>query len=855
MNNPRRILSLLLVLAVGLAQVPVKAVPAAEPVIATDPEQRIQMQKWVRDQEDGTYTLTIEAYVLGSAGKDGQAYGQDDFDAGVGEDTVLRTTLSDAFALYGAGPEHTAPESITLLECTASGSGAQPVWTEGSVSCATAVQDGKTVCITGFDYSANAVAKTGAGWSGKKLIVQLILAPDPAASWQAGTHLYDTNRTEGDSTGLYDPQGTALQVLESSPQAPVTAYPVSYNWTNAPAGENAPQLPPDTIAVPGVSIHIVDSDYPAGTTVCDYNQQGRIVGVWVFSGWNRTGDFVMPEEPVTITGSWTYCEAKTYGVHYCLVGTQQPDGDWEMPADSGRYLVGEPVPVEAVPETVETKAGYYTFNGWYLDEAMTIAAGPAVTMPDGDLKLYGSWRYVQTQTPVTSLCFASVDRFGFPLNGARFGLYADPGCETLVDTAVSLRQSNGMQIQSGVVCFSKIPVEDATYYVKEICAPFGYSTSQDIYEVRVRAQDAQTADIRVRLLGAKSWMTMAQLRIVNMPVEPETGSVRISNRVSGQVHAVGGKEFVFNLYDAWGELAGATQMLAGQSKVLDLEPGVYTVTEVNPQLSGYHVETYINGSQEPGVSIQVRVEKEETIELTYENVYSPALELNTQDHIAYIAGYPDGTIRPDQAVTRAEVASIFYRMLTPQAREFYYSVSNGFSDVEDGDWFNTAVSTLSNAGVLTGYADGSFRPDRSITRAELVTIAISFFDFAEGNEKDEEPFADVAGHWADAAIHFAAQLGIVSGYGDGTFAPDKMITRAEAIAIVNRVLERNPHDGHLHPQMIVWRDNPPGTWYYAQIQEATNSHTYDWIIESGARCEAWETLLPAPDWKTYNAIG
>ena len=625
------------------------------------------------------------------------------------------------------------------------------------------------------------------------------------------------------------------------------AYTVSYRFTSTenPDGKTAPTAV-DYIPGAPVSVHSGWEEIDVYDSTNTY-----VIGTWSFSGWDTddasvsSGSFNMPGNDVEFTGEWTYSEAETYNVTYHLVGTVKPTDDWSVPTDANSYYAGQTVDVIAQSNVNETY-GYYTFDGWYTDEAMTLAAGAGVAMPAGGLHLYGSWRWVQTVIPTSSFSFSKVDRFGLALNGARFGLYTDSACKNLISTAVSMSKGNGIQTEKGIVTFDNIPVQDATYYLKEISAPRGYVTSDDVYEVRVRASDDASIDVRVRLVGASGWTTVSRLRIVNLQAEKETGSVRISKEISGKIYSVGNKQFVFNIYDAWGELAGATQMTAGQTKVVDLEPGVYTITEANPELSGYSVKTYINGAKLPDVSVVVRVEEGKVVDVDYENVYELDIDLNIEDHYAYIVGYPDGTVGPNNAITRAEVATIFFRMLTDDAREHYYSITNSFTDVDSSDWFNVAVSTLSKAGVLTGYEDGSFQPNRSITRAELVTIAMSFFDFVE--ENSEELFTDVAGHWADASINFAAQLGIVTGYGDGTFAPDKTITRAETITIINRVLYRAPHDNHLLPQMTTWSDNKPGTWYYAQVQEATNSHTYSWTIVNGARYEDWEGLLPVRDW-------
>lgn len=219
--------------------------------------------------------------------------------------------------------------------------------------------------------------------------------------------------------------------------------------------------------------------------------------------------------------------------------------------------------------------------------------------------------------------------------------------------------------------------------------------------------------------------------------------------------------------------------------------------------------------------------------------------LNTKDHFAYVVGYPDGTVRPQGNITRAEVATIFFRMLTDQSRSGIWSQSNGYRDVAQDQWFNNAVSTLSNGKILTGYEDGTFRPDRSITRAEFATMAVRFFS---SKYEGKDLFPDIDKHWAQQYINAAANQGIINGYEDGTFRPDQSITRAEAMTIVNRVLERHPDKEHLLSNMIRWPDNSDATkWYYADVQEATNSHDYTMDTKKDA-FETWKKLLTVRDW-------
>ena len=240
----------------------------------------------------------------------------------------------------------------------------------------------------------------------------------------------------------------------------------------------------------------------------------------------------------------------------------------------------------------------------------------------------------------------------------------------------------------------------------------------------------------------------------------------------------------------------------------------------------------------------------------------PPEDLNTRDHVAYIIGYPDGSVRPEGSITRAEVATIFFRLLTDEARETYWCQVNGYTDVPYESWFNNAISTLSNMGIVSGYPDGSFRPDAPITRAELTKIAVGFFQYADQYFTYLGNFSDVAGNeWYASFLAAASALGLIEGYPDGSFRPDAAITRAETCTVVNRTLGRRPHKDHLLPwsEMITWPDNQMiEAWYYPQIQEATNSHDYRWtslteLLET-ATVENWTEKLPERDWAALEQV-
>ena len=220
--------------------------------------------------------------------------------------------------------------------------------------------------------------------------------------------------------------------------------------------------------------------------------------------------------------------------------------------------------------------------------------------------------------------------------------------------------------------------------------------------------------------------------------------------------------------------------------------------------------------------------------------------LNGDDHFAYIVGYPDGNVNPGGNITRAEVATIFFRLLTEDVRTANSTQSNSLSDVSRGQWFNHAISTLSSMGIVKGNPDGTFDPDAPITRAEFAAIAARFDD---KNTNNTSNFSDIASHWAKDEIGVAANKGWINGYPDSTFRPDQYITRAEAMTLVNRVLNRLPEKSEdLLDDMIKWPDNADASvWYYLAVQEATNSHDYSDKSDAD-KYEKWTKIRDARDW-------
>ena len=275
----------------------------------------------------------------------------------------------------------------------------------------------------------------------------------------------------------------------------------------------------------------------------------------------------------------------------------------------------------------------------------------------------------------------------------------------------------------------------------------------------------------------------------------------------------------------------------------------YSVT--SPKISGYTADKLVVSGTMPADNRTVTVtytkngghhpRPKPTVEIEDDD----ALGLNTTDHFAYIVGYGNGEVRPQNNITRAEVATIFFRLLTDDVRDENLTKTNRYSDVAATAWYNTAVSTLSSMGIITGYPDGTFRPNAAITRAEFAAIAARFDN---DGDKTAAKFSDIATHWAKDEISIAYNNGWITGYPNSTFGPQRDITRAETMTLVNRVLNRQPEtEDDLLPNMTVWTDNAnPKAWYYLAVQEATNSHYYE--FKTNSQYEKWTELRETRDW-------
>jgi hypothetical protein len=410
----------------------------------------------------------------------------------------------------------------------------------------------------------------------------------------------------------------------------------------------------------------------------------------------------------------------------------------------------------------------------------------------------------------------------------------------------------------------------------------GDTRSQTV-EVRNDDKGAETVDIYMRALGAESG-SEEFLSKLNLTVKKSDGTVLFddaADRTGGLTDWVllgryvpGANETLevtlsvpITLGDEFQNAAGSLQW---QFKVEGGTGGggfstIYTLTYESNGGTEYPAESYSAGATvnldktpiregytftgwyaDPELNVPVTsvvMDSSKTVYAGWEKTGTPSA-LNDEDHFAYIIGYPNGMVDPEGIITRAEVATIFFRLLKDEVREANWSGTNNFSDVSEGSWFNNAVSTMAAMDIVKGYEDGTFRPGDSITRAEFAAIAARF----DENAANSAPgFSDISGHWASVEIAKAARNGWITGYPDGSFKPDQKITRAEAMALVNRVLNRDPEDPEdLLDDMIKWPDNmDTGKWYYLDVQEATNSHTYERTTKI---TEKWVAIEQPRDW-------
>ena len=544
-----------------------------------------------------------------------------------------------------------------------------------------------------------------------------------------------------------------------------------------------------------------------------------------------------------------------HAVIYDLDGGQSPSNFPKL-----YYPAGAVVPVTS---NVPTKDNH-NFTGWMRDNAIVAANMPLEILSD-NITLVAQFELS------THSVTGTIDENGTVTNDNQTVNHNSP-CENMVFTP-----NPGYKIAS--VTVNNVPEtnfvigEDGTYtysnpqvtgdIVVVVTTEIDDSQTKDTkYTVRYTIEGVEQENDKIEVEGS-TWVNDEPAMIAIA----EGGIPTPSNKYNGykldpanpEYPAAGtpvesGSEYTVNYvkrtdlsYTVHYYLKDTTTKLADDKVVIDQTFGV-AVTEKALDIAGYNVF----GESEKIITIGVGANEiifyYTRVVYPYVPVVKPAL--NRDDHYAYVVGYPDGMVRPSGNITRAEAATIFFRLLTDDSRNQFWMTTNAYSDVNRGDWFNNAVSTLSNAGIISGYPDGTFRPNAPITRAEMSKIIALFAKL----NKSEDRFNDIAGHWAEAYIKLAAGNGWIAGYPDGSFKPQQNITRAETMTMINRVLERVPSvESHLLPYnaMLTFPDCQSGQWFYIAVQEATNSHTYERAASEKNGDEQWIALRANRDWTQF----
>lgn len=543
-----------------------------------------------------------------------------------------------------------------------------------------------------------------------------------------------------------------------------------------------------------------------------------------------------------------------HAVIYDLDGGQSPSNFPKL-----YYPAGTVVPVTS---NVPTKDNH-NFTGWMRDNAIVAANMPLEILSD-DITLVAQWELS------THSVTGTIDENG-TVNNDNQTVNHGGACENMVFTP-----NPGYKIASVTVNGTGVP------FTPDANRTYTYSNEHVTENIEVvvttEIDDSQTKDtkytVHYTIEGVEQEKDKVEVKgsaWVNdepaMIAIAEGGIPTPSNKYNGykldpanpEYPAAGtpvesGSEYTVNYvkrtdlsYTVHYYLKDTTTKLADDKVVIDQTFGV-AVTEKALDIAGYNVFGESEKTITIGVGANEVIFYYTRVVYPYVPVVKPAL--NRDDHYAYVVGYPDGMVRPSGNITRAEAATIFFRLLTDDSRNQFWMTTNTYSDVNRGDWFNNAVSTLSNAGIISGYPDGTFRPNAPITRAEMSKIIALFAKL----NKSEDRFNDIAGHWAEAYIKLAAGNGWIAGYPDGSFKPQQNITRAETMTMINRVLERVPSvESHLLPYnaMLTFPDCQSGQWFYIAVQEATNSHTYERAASEKNGDEQWIALRANRDWTQF----
>lgn len=607
---------------------------------------------------------------------------------------------------------------------------------------------------------------------------------------------------------------------------------VTYEWTGLTGvmfdeDHKAPTCPGQDTVDKGTT-YTVNDDYTSTSTVTDVDGN-----TYTFSGWDKSGTFAVQENTI-IRGTWTKStdtfelDGKIFKSFtapddvqkdfYVTVTPQQGDTT-DTRTGTLNLTGGTTTDVQFnfnnVSRITFTEPGTYTY---LVEEAFD-----RVAHPDGivDKIHYDTKQYLLTITVDTVNGNLTVD-YGFTA-------YPQTDGEAVPKDTITFRNSYFEDPNADIVTL------DLSKYVTKTFESRHGKSATETFEAKV---EIWLDDVQITTNAAEEENSIAVYAEPEWPKE-YTGIVTLS---TGET-----KSFDFG---------NSIKLDCKHRYRIRVTETAGSNTDVEYDTTEY--ETYFNFNLNKEIN-WYKYGGDFSFTNTYTGIddYYPIIiptiigkdtgMLNKTDHFAYVIGYPDGTVHPNGQITRAEVATIFFRLLRDEVRDGAFTTSNTYSDVAYGKWYNNPISTMSALGIITGYPDGTFKPNKPITRAEFAAIAARFDETQSGKSAT---FSDVIGHWAAKEIGIAYYNDWIKGYPDGTFKPDQNITRAEAMTLINRVLERKPESpADLLTNMNKWTDNmDTSKWYYLDVQEATNSHGY---TRKTFNYELWRQMLPDPDWSRY----
>ena len=606
---------------------------------------------------------------------------------------------------------------------------------------------------------------------------------------------------------------------------PVTNYKVAYKWADdSPKDVDLPAKDDtiyDSLEAVLAAVNKVDT-----TNFKSTEPRQGVAGTWTFDKWEKSSssDSVtghVTTTTITYTGTWTFTPTPVTNYKVAYAWDMNAPTDVDLPAKDDT-IYDSPEAVLAAVNKVDTTnfkstepkqgiAGTWTFKDWTeYPNHETSTNGHVTTIT---ITYIGSWNFTPSETKTIT---------------------------GVLNTLVwkDFKSQHGYSTEGTFTAIAKVmPVHpEINSYAAEV------DESSDNNTNTPGTDNAKTFTGTVNLkTGETRAFNFSAGKGVADVLDPDTYyEVRVSE-VEGNLSKVTYDTTKYILTFTTDRNAVVDYIGIAKQDNGEAFPELAPIEDDKP-ITFQNIYTY-KRSHSSGDSGNGGGKKEEkpTVEIKDDD----ALGLNNTDHFAYIVGYGNGEVRPQNSITRAEVASIFFRLLEDDVRDANYTRQNKFTDVSNDAWYCSAVSTLSAMGIISGYPDATFRPNASITRAEFAAIATRF---DVNGDKTPASFNDIADHWAKDEIAVAANNGWVNGYEDGSFRPQNKITRAETMSLVNRVLNRKPETAEdLLENMAKWTDNADtNAWYYLAVQEATNSHYYEY--KENSQYEKWTELRETRDW-------